>query len=129
MGFTLPIFAHPDQHLTAEVLTIWVALCSERSKINSQPQSIKPAVPLHDMELLLPLFFFAVVVSKLLGPLCGGDRSKDFSLYDEKKIKSKGQRQIIGTLTVYKEPGNMTLQYYVLDKTAVKPQTSGKSRA
>jgi len=78
MGFILPIFPHPDQQLIAELLMTSVALCNEHSKINSWPQSIKPAVPLHATELLLYLFFFAAVVSELAGPLWGGDRSKGF---------------------------------------------------
>lgn len=78
MGFILPIFAHPDQWLIAEVLTVLVEPRSERSKINSQPQPIKLAVLLHAMELMLPLFFFAAVVLEVLGPLWGWDRSKGF---------------------------------------------------
>lgn len=78
MGFILPTFSSPDQHLIAEVLTISVALCREHSKINSQLQSIKPAVPLLTVELLLPLLFFAAVVLELLGPLWVGDRSERF---------------------------------------------------
>lgn len=109
MGFSLPIFAHPDQWLIAEVLMILVVLHRERSTINSQPQSIKQAVPLHAMELLLPLFLFAAVVSELLGPLWGGDRRKlRIAGWEENGGKSKGQRQIIGTLPVYKKPDNIT---------------------
>lgn len=85
-GFILPIFSHPDQCLIAEAPTISVALCGEHSKIDSQPQSFKPAVPLHAMQLPLPLFFFAAVVLVLLGPLWGGDKSEGFWLQDEKKM-------------------------------------------
>lgn len=68
-GFILPVFAHPDQQLIAEVLTISAVLHGELSKINSCPQPIEPAVPLHTAELPLPLLCSAAVVPELLGPL------------------------------------------------------------